>query len=47
MKSHEVLKQAFDNSGISPKEIASELGVSLLAGIQMDPAEYRDRLWFT
>ena len=29
MESHEVLKQAFDNSGISPKEIASELGVSL------------------
>lgn len=29
MESHEVLKKAFDSSGISPKEIASELGVSL------------------
>jgi hypothetical protein len=29
MKSHEVLKAAFDNNNSSPKEVASELGVSL------------------
>ncbi|MEM9280820.1 MAG: phage regulatory CII family protein [Verrucomicrobiota bacterium] len=29
MESHEVLKEAFDQSNTSPKEIASELGVSL------------------
>ncbi|MEM9017328.1 MAG: phage regulatory CII family protein [Verrucomicrobiota bacterium] len=29
MESHEVLKQAFDQSHTSPKEIASDLGVSL------------------
>src|SRR6056297_2228952 len=29
MESHEVLKKAFDQSNTSPKEIASDLGVSL------------------
>jgi transcriptional regulator with XRE-family HTH domain len=29
MKSHEVLKAAFDNNDSSPKEVASKLGVSL------------------
>ncbi|MDF1823328.1 MAG: hypothetical protein P1U68_01725 [Verrucomicrobiales bacterium] len=29
MESHEVLKKAFDRSNTSPKEIASDLGVSL------------------
>lgn len=29
MESHEVLREAFDQPGVSPKEIASELGVSL------------------
>ena len=29
MESHEVLKAAFDNNDSSPKEVASELGVSL------------------
>ena len=29
MESHEVLKEAFDSPNTSPKEIASELGVSL------------------
>jgi hypothetical protein len=29
MESHEVLKEAFDSPTASPKEIASELGVSL------------------
>ncbi len=29
MESHEVIKEAFDTSNTSPKEVASELGVSL------------------